>query len=93
MDFHTGKPTNNFEHLGIIHYNFTTQIDQKTLGQTIFGNKNDISFGQGMKELEKLARELNGDLIYDMKISTAIGNFDNGSYLYTTIYANVGRYQ
>lgn len=89
----TGTPTNiqNIQVLNVCTTTYTTQLNEKSLLQTIFGNKNDQSFTDGINQLINIARNIGGDIIFDIKVSTATAQFKNGTYLYTTLVATIGK--
>ncbi|RDE92601.1 hypothetical protein DPV87_04300 [Haemophilus parainfluenzae] len=89
----TGTPVNikDIDILDVCTTTYTTQINKKSLMQSIFGNKGDLSFADGINELKSLTESLGGNIIFDIKVSTATATFNNGTYLYTTLIASVGK--
>ncbi|MCW9717583.1 hypothetical protein [Avibacterium sp. 21-599] len=89
----TGTPTNieNIQIVDVCTTTYTTQLNQKSLLQKVFGNKNDQSFTDGIEQLISIAQSSGGNIIFDIKVSTATAEFRNGIYLYTTLVATIGK--
>lgn len=89
----TGTPSNiqNIQIIDVCTTIYTTQLNKKSMLQSIFGNKNDQSFTDGINQLASIAHQAGGNIVFDIKISTATAEFQNGTYLYTTLCATIGK--
>lgn len=89
----TGTPFNikDINTLDVVQATYRHQIDKKTLGQSLFSNNSDEFFNDGVKSLVSLAQRIGGNIVFDIRVSTAIATFSNGTYLYTTLIATVGK--
>ncbi|MDU2243905.1 MAG: hypothetical protein E7E14_00350 [Haemophilus parainfluenzae] len=89
----TGTPVNikDINVLDVVETTYYHQIDKKTLGQSLLGNNRDKFFNDGVKDLISFAQRIGGNIIFDIRVSTATATFSNGIYFYTTLIATVGK--
>ena len=87
----TGTPVNikDINILDVVQTTYSYQIDKKTFGQSLVSN--DRFFSDGVKDLISLTQRAGGNIVFDIRVSTSIAAFSNGTYLYTTLIATAGK--
>jgi hypothetical protein len=89
----TGTPVNikDINTLDVVQTTYHHQIGKNTLEKSLISNNSDKFFNDGVKSLVSLAQRIGGNIVFDIRVSTAIATFSNGIYFYTTLIATVGK--
>lgn len=72
------------------------RMDRKNLIETIsekFTGNNDGSFQKMVSNFRSIARSENCNLIFGLSVSSSIQEYKNGTFLYLTYLATIGKYK
>lgn len=79
------------ETYGVIVYNAQVEISQKGALRSIFERSRN-EWQEALQGLEGSAHR-DANVIYGLQVSTAVGQFNNGSFLYVTFTGTAGRFE
>jgi hypothetical protein len=86
-------PTNCrlLEAYGVLIYNAQIELSKKGIIRSML-ERNRNEWEEALQELCRSAHA-GANVIYGLQVSTAVGQFSNGTFLYVTMTGTAGRYE